>query len=669
MKSDADIDWTLWKQMLPHKFASADEVFKLLHPGDRIFVGAACAEPQALTGALLDYIKKHPSDLFDLELVQLWIPGPLPYAEEGFADSIRRLSFFISKSTGYPKDRSLPNYTPAFFSSFPDLIKRDLLPIDMALVQTSLPDEEGNVSLGIGVDATLAAARKASILVAQPNPRMPYVFGDGIINIRDMDFIVPRDEALLELKHWVDVPHDIVERIGRNAARIVQDNATLQVGYGSLADSLLAYLKGKKHLGLHSEIFTDGAARLMREGVIDNNNKSIDPGASVASMCLGKNETYSFLHKNPNVIFKGIDYTNSQAIISRQRNMTAINVAIKIDLTGQASCESLAGSFYSGAGGQTDFIRSAPLAPGGKSILIVPSTSIDGRSSCILPRLKKGSSATIHRGDVRYVVTEYGIAYLYGKSIQERAMDLIAISHPRFRPWLMGEAHKLSFLLPGRMSNPAEYQENLETWRRTKTGLSVFLRPVKIKDELLLQEFFSSLSEKSSYQRFASAKRYLPRSRLWDILPLDPSRGLVIVALLSQYQKGMVVEKEVEKVVEKEMEEVIGLAQFCTNENDYTAELALVVRDDYQGQGVGSMLHRYMVYLARRKGLTGFTAEVLEDNLPAIALITKMGFRVKGADGGALQMRMIFDESIRAFPDESHPGSSSDSPASWQARQ
>jgi len=636
MKLDAHTDWSVWKAMLPHKFASAEEVFGLLHPGDRIFMGTACAEPQALTGALASYIKKHPQELFDLELVQLWNPGSAAYADKGLADSVRMHSFFISESKGSLGACALACYNPAFYSSFPDLIKRDLLPIDMALIQTSLPDAQGNMSLGIGVDVALAAANKASIVVAQPNSRMPYVPGDGIINIQDLDYLLPRDEPLLQIEHRMDLPHDVVERIGRNTARIVQDNATLQVGYGPLADSLLAYLKEKKHLGLHSEIFTDGAARLMREGVIDNINKSIDPGASVASLCLGGEETYSFLHKNPDVIFKGIDYTNNQSIISRQRNMTAINAAIEIDLTGQAICESVAGGFHSAAGGQTDFIRSAPLAPGGKSILIAPSASSDGRSSRILPRLKKGSSATVHRGDVRYVVTEYGIAYLYGKSIQERAMDLIAISHPRFRSWLMEEALKLSFLTPSRVSSPVDYQRNLETWRRTKTGLSVFLRPVKMSDEQLLQEFFSSLSDRSSYRRFASVKKYLPRSRLWDILPLDPARGLVILALL--------VQKQNEKAVEKEREKVIGLAEFCTNDRDLNAELALVVRDDYQGQGVGSILHSYMEYLARRRGLTGLTAEVLEDNLPAIGLITKMGFKLVGADAGSLQMRLVFDE-------------------------
>ena len=629
---DAGTGWNLWTETFPEKFAPPEEVFKLLNPGDRIFIGTACARPQALAGSLLDYIKKHSQELLDLELVQ--------HCDQG------------SISTGEPA-----YCAPASFSSLPDLIRRELLPIDMALIQTSPPDGEGDMSLGIGVDATLAAARRSSLLLAQPNSHMPYVFGDGIINIQDIDFIIPRDEPLLEWKSRMDVPHNIIERIGRNVARIVQDDATLQVGCGPLVDALLAYLEDKRHLGLHSEIFTDGAARLMREGVIDNSNKSIDPGLSVASLCLGGEETYSFLHKNPDVIFKGIDYTNNPAIISRQRNMTAINSALKIDLTGQASSGpmnngplsngpvsngTVSGGLCSGGvgGGQTDFMRSAPLAPGGESILALPSTSSDGISSCILPRLEAGICGTIDRGDVRYVATEYGIAYLYGKSIQERAMDLIAISHPRFRPWLMEEARRLFSFPPSRASTPAEYQENLETWRRTKKGLLIFLRPVMMSDEPLLQDFFSSLSDRSSYKRFASAKRHMPRSRLWEFLPLDPSRGLVILALL----------------VQEHGEEIIGLGQFCTNDSDLLAELALVVHDDFQGQGIGGILHRYMTYLGRRKGLKGFTAEVLEDNLPALGLITRMGFRVAGEDGGTLQMRMLFDEDALQQQDHSLPG-------------
>jgi RimJ/RimL family protein N-acetyltransferase len=365
---------------------------------------------------------------------------------------------------------------------------------------------------------------------------------------------------------------------------------------------------------------------LMRQGILDNSKKSVDSGIAVASFCVGKRATYEFLHKNPEVMFKAIDYTNSPSVIARQRNMTAINSALEIDLTGQATAESMGGKFYSGVGGQTDFMRASPLAPKGKSILAIPSISSDGRSSRIVPQLGPGSSATLHRGDVRYVVTEYGIAYLHGKNIRERAMDLIAISHPKFRPWLIAEARRISLVFPDQIYHPAEYPEALETWKSTKTGLRIFLRPVKISDEPLLKEFFYSLSDKSLYRRFASARRDMPHSRLQEFVSVDFSHDMVIVALLSH----------------DERETVIGLAQYSINDRDHNAELALVVRDDYQGQGVGKVLHSYMSYLAKRSGLVGFTAEVLEDNLPALGLIKKMGFRIADIDGGAQQMIQNF---------------------------
>jgi GNAT superfamily N-acetyltransferase len=302
---------------------------------------------------------------------------------------------------------------------------------------------------------------------------------------------------------------------------------------------------------------------------------------------------------------------------------------LEIDLTGQATAESLGGRFYSGVGGQTDFMRAAALAPGGKAILALPSTSSDGLSSRIVPQLGQGAGVTLHRGDVHYVVTEYGIAYLHGKNIRERAMDLIAIAHPRFRSWLVEEARRMSLVFRDQAFRPGEYPENLETWRSTKTGLQIFLRPVKISDEPLLKEFFYSLSDQSMYRRFASARKDMHHSRLQEFVAVDFSRDMMILALSSSDDREI----------------VLGMAQYSINEKDHTAELALVVRDDYQSQGVGRELHSYMTFLAKRKGLLGFTAEVLDENLTALELIKKMGFKaVNKEGGGAMEMRLIFDD-------------------------
>ncbi|VVB71063.1 Uncharacterised protein [uncultured archaeon] len=278
-------DWNAWEKQFPEKFTSEEEIFRLVHPGARIFIGTACAEPCALTRALMAFAEAHPTAFFDVELVQFWSQGPVHYARERLRDIFRLNSLFIGESTRALVNNASADFTPVFLSSVPDLIHRDMMPIDLSLIQTSYPDKDGNMSLGISVDIAKAAAKKSSLVVAQANSQMPYVFGDGIINIKDLDYVVVRDEPLQE--YVENVSEDIARRIGRNVARIVEDGATLQVGYGSIPDATLSQLKDKKHLGLHSELFSDGAALLMKQGILDNSKKSIDPGVSVASFCMG----------------------------------------------------------------------------------------------------------------------------------------------------------------------------------------------------------------------------------------------------------------------------------------------------------------------------------------------------------------------------------------------
>jgi len=618
--------WDRWKERFPDKFASEEQIFRKVHPGARIFIGTACGEPQALVRSLVAYARDHPRALFDTELIQVWNLGVTPYADERFQENFRLNTFFIGESTRDAVNRASADYTPVFLSAVPDLIYREMIPIDLALVQTSLPDAEGNVSLGVSVDIVKAAVQKASIVVAQANAKMPFIFGDGVMNIRDLDFIVPKDEPLLEYEE--QIPGEVAQRIGTHIARLVEDGATLQIGYGSVPDAVLSQLKGKKHLGLHSELFGPAAAELMKLGALDNSQKSVDPDVAVASFCMGHRETYEYLHRNPKVLFKTIDYTNSLLVIARQRKMTAINSALEVDLTGQATAESIGGRFYSGIGGQADFMRGAVLAPGGKTILALPSTSWDGKSSRIVPQLSQGAGVTLNRGDIRYVVTEYGIAYLHGKNIRERAMDLIAIAHPDFRPWLVEEARRLALVYKDQSIVSGEYPEALETSRITKTGLQLTLRPVRISDEQRLKEFFYSLSDASLYQRFASARKDMPHARLQEFVAVDFTREIVILAVVGREEKEI----------------VVGLGQYAVDESTNTAEVALVVKDDYQNQGVGYVLQSYLTHLAKKRGLLGFTAEVLEENKPIVHLLEKMGFSVKRKEGNACEMVLLFDE-------------------------
>ena len=619
-----------FKKTYPEKFPSPEAIFSRIHAGDRIFIGTGCGEPQYLVHELVDYVNKNPKAFFDAELIHIWTLGVAPYTDEKFQDNFRLDSFFVGDSTRGSVNRGAADYTPVFLSSVPDLFRSEMVPVDIALVQTSLPDKHGYLSLGISVDVVKSALKKSEIVVAQVNENMPRTHGDGFVHINDIDFVLPHDEPLLE--YSVKAPNDIVQKIGKYVARIIEDGSTIQVGYGLIPDEVMHSLEEKEDLGVHTELLSDGIIELMRKGVITNQRKIHNPGKTIASFCMGSRDTYDFLDENPAVEFKRIDYTNNPLIISRHRMMTAINSAMEMDLTGQATAESLGGTFYSGTGGQADFIRGAVLSPGGKTILAFPSTALNDSVSRIVPVLQEGAGVTLTRGDVHYVVTEYGIAYLHGKNIRERAMDLIAIAHPRFRPWLIEAARKRSLIYKDQVFIPGErgmYPEDLETYRTTRKGLEIFLRPVKITDETILKDFFYDLSEDSMYMRFFSTRRDMPHKRLQEFVVVDWSRKMEILAVIKEN--------------ERDRETIIGVGQYELIPDNYLAEVAIVVRDEYQGRGVGGELLSYLTYIARRDGLLGFTAETLVENKAIVGLFEKMGFQTeKRREEGVYEMKMLF---------------------------
>ncbi|MDA8214109.1 MAG: GNAT family N-acetyltransferase, partial [Nitrospiraceae bacterium] len=614
----------------PEKFATEDKIFDNIHPGDRIFIGTGCGEPQHLVRALINYVQSHPKAFFDAEVLQVWTLGVAPYADEKFKDTFRHNSFFIGNNTRAAVNKGVADYTPIFLSAVPNLFYTRRIPVDVALIQTSLPDDHGYMSLGISVDIVKAAVESASLVIAQVNSYMPRVHGETFINIKNVDFIVPYDEPLLEFQ--ASVPDDIAQRIGTYVSRIIQDGDTIQVGYGTIPNAILSHLNNKKNLGIHTELLTDGVIELMKNGVVDNTKKELNRGKTVAAFCMGRKETYEYLHDNPSIEFRPVSYTNNPLVIARHKNMTAINSALEIDLTGQATAESLGRIFYSGIGGQADFMRGAVLSQGGKTILALQSTAEDEEVSRIVPNLKEGAGVTLTRGDIHYVVTEYGIAYLHGKNIRERAMALIAIAHPKFRPWLIEEARNLNLIYKDQEFIPGEkgeYPEYLETYRTTKTGLRIFLRPVRMSDEPLLKDFFYSLTDECMHHRFISTRRDMPHERLQKFVIIDYTKEMVILAVIEQEGKEM----------------IIGMGQYYIDENTHTAEVAFVVRDDYQGKGIGAELLSYLTYLAKKNGLHGFTAEVLIDNKPMLNLFERMGFVIeRRAEAGVYELTMSFRE-------------------------
>lgn len=620
------------KKKFPEKFAAEIEIFSRIHRGDRIFIASACGEPQYLVQALIQYVEKYPKAFFDAEVIHVWTLGIAPYTEERFKYNFRHNSFFIAGSTRNAINQGLADYTPIFLSEVPHLISTRYIPIDVALIQTSPPDEHGYMSLGISVDIVKAAVEQASLVIAQVNSYMPRTHGDGFIHVDQVHFLVPYDEPVLEYNYSEDTHAEVTQEIGKYVSRLIQDGDTIQVGYGTVPNAILINLAGKKHLGVHTELISDGIVELMKMGVIDNSKKNIDRGKTIASFCMGKKETYDYLHDNPSIEFRTIDYTNDPLIISQHKNMTAINSSLEIDLTGQATAESLGKVFYSGIGGQADFMRGAVLSKSGKTILALPSAACNEEVSRIVPFLKEGAGITLNRGDIHYVVTEYGIAYLHGKNIRERAMELISIAHPKFRRNLIQEAKHLNIIyrdqafIPGKAG---EYPIELETYRTTKGGLEIFLRPVRISDEPILKDLFYSLSDNSMYRRFISRRKDMPHERLQEFVIIDYSREVAIVASLKQDEKEI----------------ILGLGQYAIDPGTHIAEIAFVVRDDYQNKGVGNELLTYLTLLAKKQGLLGFTAEVLVENRPMIHLFEKMGFLMdRQTEEQVYELKMAFGE-------------------------
>jgi acyl-CoA hydrolase/GNAT superfamily N-acetyltransferase len=618
----------MWKSKHPEKFESEEKIFSHIHRGSRIFISTACGEPQHAVNSLVRYAESHPKSIVDAELMHVWTLGLAPYTDQKFGSNFRYNSFFVGDNTRTSVNSGLADYTPIFLSRIPQLFRNKMIPIDVALIQTSPPDHNGYVSLGVSVDICMDAIENASLIIAQVNLNMPRVHGDSFFCIKDIDFIIRHDEDLLEYNPAS--PDEITDRIGRHVASIIKDGDTIQVGYGRMPGAILANLKEKNDLGIHTELFSETMVDLIRNGVVDNSKKTIDRGKTVAAFCMGKKATYEFINDNPAIEFKRISYTNNPLIIAQNHRMTAINAALQIDLTGQATAESIGNQFYSGIGGSADFMRGALLAPGGKTILVLQSTARDGGVSRIVPFLDLGTGVTLNRGDINYVVTEYGIAYIHGKNIRERAMDLIAIAHPKFRPWLIEEAKKLNLIykdqafIPGKRG---EYPQHLETYRTTKDGTPLWLRPVNINDETLIKDLFYGMSDQSFQRRFMSTRLDMPHERRQEFVVIDYTRELVILAFIEQ----------------GDTRTAAGMGQMIIEEKSRTAEVAFAVRDDMQNRGIGSELLAYLTLLGKREGLLGFTAEVLVENRPMLHVFEKMYPTIeKRIEDGVYELIMRF---------------------------
>jgi acyl-CoA hydrolase len=407
-------------------YISGEEAVKVIKPGQRVFVHGGAATPHYL----LEKLAERSSELWNVEIVSISMQGDAVIADKKYKNNFRINSLFVSQNIRSAVNEGRGDYVPIFLSEIPILFRRNILPIDVALVQVSPPDKHGFCSLGVSVDIAATAVKTAKYVIAQVNPRMPRTLGDGIIKLEDFDAVVYWEQNLPEIV--CNDASEISMRIGNHCAQLVENGATLQMGIGSIPDAVLASLTGHKELGVHTEMFSDGIIPLIEKGIITNQHKKKYRGKTVTSFLLGSRKLYDFVDDNPGVVALNIDYVNDTAVIRANPKVTAINSAIEVDITGQVCSDSIGTYHYSGVGGQMDFVRGASLSEGGKPIIALPSITSKGISR-ISPFLKEGAGVVTTRAHAHYIVTEYGTAYLYGKNMRQRAKDLINIAHPNHR--------------------------------------------------------------------------------------------------------------------------------------------------------------------------------------------------------------------------------------------
>ncbi len=598
-----------WEDRYRSKIMTVQQIISTIRRGDKVFIGSGAAEPQTLVKALIESSGR----LADTRIMHIMTLGVAPYTEEKFTDQFRHNAFFIGANTRQAVAEGRADYTPVFLSEIPRLFRSGQSPIDAALIQVSPPDKHGYCSYGVSTDVVKSAAESATRVLAEINYQMPRALGDCFIHMDDIDIAIPVDNPLLYSHD--ERADEVAKRIGKNVASLIEDGSTLQMGIGTIPDSVLYFLADKKDLGIHTEMFSDGFMSLVEKGVITNAKKTLHPGKTVASFCIGTKALYDFIDDNPGIEFHPTEYTNDPFIIAQNEKMVAINSAIEVDLSGQVCADSLGSMFYSGIGGQVDFVRGSSRSKGGKPVIALPSTAKNDTLSRITVHLQPGAGVVTSRGDVHYVVTEWGVAYLHGKNIRERAMALISIAHPKFRKQLLEDAKRLHYVYQDQIlpSEGCIYPEDLETKMVSKDGQKLLVRPIQATDEEMLSDMFYDLSDQTVINRFFSMLKSMPHRQLQEFCNVDYETEMSFVVI-----KGA-----------RPRQKIVGLGSYHLNPATHRAEIAFLVADDFQGKGIGTFLMHNLVKVAKIKKIKGLMAEVLRDNVAMIALMHKSGVPAK----------------------------------------
>lgn len=619
-----------WADKYVENRRSARDALNLIRPGQRVFIGSSCGEPQHLVRELCEmsnYLK-------DIEINRLMTLETTPLtliADKTKDQSLNIRSFYLgsAKSKGIARNKRF--ITPINMSAIPRLFKSRLLPIHVALIQVSPPDDFGWMSLGVSIDITMAAAQSADLVIAQVNSQMPRVLGRSFIHVNDVDYFVEHDEPLLTIGEnpAMAAANDIGRLIAR---RLIDDGATIAIGLGTTSEAIMLALSDKSDLGIHTMYLTDDIMHLFAKGVITNRKKGFNDGKMVAQSAIGSEDLYEFLNDNPAVEFHPSDYVCDPAIIARHNKMVAMSVAMAIDLTGQVAADAMPQTHFSGITGISDFMRGAVQSPGGKSILMLPSTAMQGRKSRIVPILGD-TAVAVPRGDVHHVVTEFGAVNLFGKSLQERAMAMISIAHPEFRDELFYEAQKMGLLSAERTLSesihgvyPIHLEETIEIM-----GEQVTVRPAKPVDARRIQEHFYDLSKDDVIARFFHEKTSFVKEEVEGVSQIDYVKDLTVVAIVGEFGFGR----------------VVGIGEYLVDPATNIAEIAFSISKDFQKMGLGKILLKKLAAAARANDISGLVAYTSPHNRGMIKLFKQLPYKVNTVfDGDMLTLKCKFNEPI-----------------------
>jgi len=623
------MDYIEWlKNYCPKKLMGAEEAVSKIKRGSRVFIGTGCGEPQHLIKTMVNDISMQ-----DIMIYQMLSSTLSQFInDESFFKRFSLKLFFISNTMRKAAFEGKIDYIPVYLSEIPKLFSNQRIGLDVALIQVSPPDKFGYCSLGVSVDITRAGVENAGLTIAQVNPRMPRTFGDSFVHVDEIDYMVLHEEPLVEALPRIK-DNEVSRRIGLYVSQLVDNGDTLQIGFGHLPYAILQYLDKKKDLGIHTQLITDGFLPLFEKNVITNKRKTLLPGVVVASLCMGSEKIYNYVDNNPKFYFRSSEFVNNPNVIARNDNLVSISSALEVDLTGQVCSDSMGYLFYSGIGDQVDFIRGSAMSNGGFSIIALPSTAKNGTVSRIVSHLSEGAGVATTRGDVNFVITEYGIAELKGKGIYQRVMELAQIAHPKFREELIEVAKKRRYIFADQLppsSDDLLFLEDYKSILELKNGKIVEFRPLLPSDEFAYRNFFYSLQEETIYFRFFYKMKLFSHEVVQEQwASVDYRKNMSIIGLM---QKGG-------------HKEIMAIGSYAMDDENM-AEVAFVVREDLQNMGIGSYLLEFLERIAKENSFKGFTATVLKKNAAMIHVFKERypNARSVMGNGDSVVFQMDFDK-------------------------